>query len=81
MTGLGGPREGNCLAYSFVVVRDDEGGLEARDGKDLGVMPWADLLAMVAEQGGIRPTYDLFDIAQADGTVLRIRAMDEGVQP
>lgn len=31
--------------------------------------------AMVARQGATRRTYDLFDIAQADGTILRIRAM------
>jgi hypothetical protein len=75
MTDLGGPREGTCLARSFVVVRDDQGGLETRNGKDLGVLPWAELLDLVAGHGGSRRTYDLFDIAQADGTVVRIRAM------
>jgi hypothetical protein len=76
MTGLGGPREGNCRARSFVVVRDDEDGLQVRDEKDLGVMAWAELLDKVAGQDGTRRTYDLFDIVQADGTVLRIHAMD-----
>lgn len=78
---LGGPREGNCRACSFIVIRDDEDGFESRDHKDLGVMPWADLIALVEEQGGTRPTFDLFDVRQADGTVLRYRAVDERFTP
>ena len=80
MTGnLGGPREGNCRAVSFVVVSEDP--FITRDEKDLGVMPWADLITSVEEQGGSRPTFDLFDVPQADGTVLRYRAVDERLLP
>jgi hypothetical protein len=82
MSNLGGPREGNCHALSFTVVRDDRDGFECRDDKDLGVMPWADLLAMVEQAGGTRPTFDLFDLpANPDGTYTRIRAVHEGLIP
>jgi len=77
VTGLGGPREGNCRAVSFVVVRDTEDEFETRDDKDLGVMPWAELITSIEAQGGTRPTFDLFNVPQADGTVLRYRVMSE----
>jgi hypothetical protein len=76
---LGGPREGNCHAESFTVVSEEP--FETRDHKDLGVMPWDDLIAMVEQAGGTRPTFDLFDIPQPDGTVLRYRVMDEWPAP
>lgn len=76
---LGGPREGNCHAQSFTVVSDEP--FETRDHKDLGVMPWDDLISMVEHAGGTRPTFDLFDIPQPDGTFTRIRAVQEGLIP
>jgi hypothetical protein len=76
-TNLGGPRTGNCRARSFVAAGD----FETRDHKDLGVLPWADLIAFIEQLGGTRPTFDLFDVPQADGTVLRYRAVNEEYQP
>lgn len=78
---LGGPRTGNCRACSFVVVTDTEHEFTTRDHKDLGVLPWADLIAFIEDLGGTRPTFDLFDVPQADGTVLRYRAVNEEYQP
>jgi hypothetical protein len=77
---LGGPREGNCRARSFTVVSDEL--FETRDQKDLGVMPWDELISMVEQAGGTRPTFDLFDLpANPDGTFTRIRAVHEGMTP
>lgn len=73
MSSLGGPREGLCHAISFVVLRETP--LLMYDKRDLGVLPWVDLIAMVEAAGGSRPAYDLFDIPQEDGTVLRYRVM------
>ncbi|MGX6604804.1 hypothetical protein ACWKSP_22150 [Micromonosporaceae bacterium Da 78-11] len=76
---LGGPREGLCRTRSFVIASQDP--FRIRDDKDLGLMPWADLLDLVEAQGGTRPTFDLFDVPQADGTVLRYRAVNDGYLP
>jgi hypothetical protein len=78
---LGGPREGKCHVISFIVLRDDEHSFATCDDKDLGVMPWAELIDSVAERGGTRPTFDLFDVPQDDGTVLRYRAVNERLIP
>lgn len=83
MTGdLGGPREGLCHARSFTVLADTRHDFCTCDDKDLGVMPWADLISMVEDAGGTRPTFDLFDLpANPDGTHTRIRAVNEGLTP
>lgn len=79
---LGGPREGNCRARSFTVLSDTRDDFRTSNDKDLGVMPWAELISMVEEAGGTRPTFDLFDLpANPDGTFTRIRAVNEGFQP
>ncbi len=78
---LGGPTEGNCRVKSVIVVCDTRDRWESRDEKQLGVMPWIDLLNLVESQGGIRPTFDLFDVHQPDGTILRYRAVHEGFIP
>jgi hypothetical protein len=70
---LGGPREGSCHARSFTVISVKP--FETRDHKDLGAMPWTDLISMVEQAGGTRPTFDLFDLpANPDGTSTRIQA-------
>lgn len=83
MTGnLGGPREGLCNARSFTVLADARDDFRTGNERDLGVMPWADLIAMVEKAGGTRPRFDLFDLPpNSDGTFTRIRAMGEGYTP
>ena len=79
---LGGPRGGNCRAYSFTVIPQKPIGIRVRDRQDLGIMPWADLIDMVEQAGGTRPAFDLFDMpANPDGTFTRIRAVREGMVP
>ncbi len=81
-TSLGGPREGMCRARQFTIDPAYPLDNQPRDDKDLGVMPWAELISMVEQAGGSRPTYDLFDLpANEDGTWTRIRAVEEGFQP
>ncbi len=75
---LGGPRTGMARVRSLVVVEEGKYVFRFRDERELGVMPWADLIDMVERQGGSRPTFDLFDVPQADGTILRYRAMHDG---
>ncbi len=83
-TSLGGPREGMCTARQFTcqplgACKDD---FDVIDEKQLGVMPWAELISMVEQAGGSRPTFDLFDLpANPDGTWTRIRAVEEGMTP
>jgi hypothetical protein len=82
MTSLGGPREGMCRARQFTVVRDTRDDFETRDARDLGTLPWAELIGMVEDAGGTRPTFDLFDLPpDPDGSWTRIRAVSEGYQP
>lgn len=64
-----GPQQGTCSVKAWTVGFDDPPQI-------LGVMPWADLIQQVEDQGGTRRTYDLFDVPQDDGTVLRYWAMD-----
>ena len=81
-TNLGGPREGLCRARQFTVLRDTPNDFLTRDDEDLGVLPWAELIAMVEARGGTRPTFDLFDLPpNPDGTWTRIRAVNEGFTP
>lgn len=81
MTNLGGPREGNCTVRSFIVLADTRDEFLTRDETDHGTMPWADFIDSIVVAGGTRPTFDLFDVPQPDGTVRRYRAVNEGMIP
>jgi hypothetical protein len=67
------PQPGRCRVEAWT-MRD--GTFVDKDSRILGEMTWADLITQVAEQGGTRPTYDLFDVPNPDGTTTRYRAID-----
>ena len=66
------PQQGRCSVKSWTAVGDTR----LSEQQILGEMAWADLIAQVEQQGGTRPTYDLFDVPNPDGTVTRYRAVD-----
>jgi hypothetical protein len=65
-----------CRVEKYVVI--DEGRFEFGDAEDLGVMPWADLKALVESEGGHRVAYDLAEVRLPDGGVFRYRMTDVG---
>lgn len=78
---LGGPRDGNCTVRSAIVHTDTRDEFRTSNEIQHGTMPWADFIDMIAVAGGTRPTCDLFDVPQPDGTVRRYRAVNEGLIP
>lgn len=73
---LGGPREGSCRVTKMTGWVGSDGELRVDFREDLGVMAWTGLIALAEQQGGSRPTYDLFDVPGHDGTVVRYRAVN-----
>lgn len=77
MKNLGGPREGLCRISSWLRYPDGEPLPDDRmAGQDHGIRAWDEFITDMEQAGATRPTYDLFDVPQPDGTVRRYRAMD-----
>jgi hypothetical protein len=80
-TTLGGPREGTCTVKSWLRHPDPDDRPYAdhlADNTDHGTMTWADFLDTMTIAGASRPTYDLFDVEQANGLIRRYRVCTVG---
>jgi hypothetical protein len=66
----------NCHVKRSKVI--DEEQCEFGESEDLGVMPWAELQALVESEGGHRVAYDLAEVRLPGGGVFRYRMTDVG---
>ena len=65
---------GRCHVTRFRVVSEDPSA--RREEEPLGVMLWSEVQALVEGQGGHRVHYDVADVPEPGGTIMRYWMID-----